>query len=241
MKPRRTAKRSTPNRSELKPKRGRPPKRVLPTGEPAAAPPPAVDPGTDGAIAAQLVLVRQRAATGARLAHHELRLLSTAWLHDQSLHIWPTLEAAAADLGVSPSSLRGYRDQGCPAIEPHQPIPKAPVLHWLLKRAHDRGGERFANKDLGDEADARYKLARAVEKEKSLITTAEDLAQQGLLAACIALRSRLTQALPGQLWDAAHDEADRTAGESRLAALIENAITDGARITPPTAPEGPTP
>jgi hypothetical protein len=231
--------RRTPNRTPAKPPtkrgRGRPPKRVVPhddqtpNGSDSAEP---TDVTTAQAIDRQLAVVRQRADSGARLANHEMRLLKETWLHEMSLHIWPSLDAAAADLGMSPSSLRAFKDQGCPGIEPHSPIPKSPVLAWLLKRAHERGGERFANTHVAEEADARWKLARAAEKERTLVAQAEDLAQQGLLTACTALRSRLLHALPAAIYETARTEPDRTAAESRIAALIENAISDGARIAP---------
>ena len=207
-------------------KPGRPPRPVLPKGAPNDAEPKT----TDQVLADQLALIQTRSSRGDRLANHEVRILRDAWLHDQALHLWPNLEAAAADLGVSPSSMRAYKDQGCPALEPHSPIPKSPVLGWLLKRAHERGADRFATSDVAEEADARWKLARAAEKEKSLIAQAEDRAQQGLLAACTVLRTRLTQQIPAAICDAITGEPDRAAAESRVAGLIENAITDGARL-----------
>jgi hypothetical protein len=230
--------RAAPRRSVAKPKRkpGRPRRAVVPKTTPNGSELPVELKTTDQVLADQLALIQARSSKGERLANHEVRILRDAWLHDQALHLWPSLEAAAADLGVSPSSMRTYKDQGCPGIEPHSPIPKSPVLAWLLKRAHERGGERFANADAADEADVRWKLARAAEKEKTLVAQAEDAAQQGLLAACAALRSRLIQAMPGAICEAVTRETDRTAAESRIAALIDNAISDGARLTT----EGPT-
>lgn len=240
----RRASRTPAKQAPAKRGRGRPPKAVVPrdTATPngseltdGKAADQALDQvTTDQALDRQLAVIRKRADSGARLANHEMRLLKETWLREQSLHIWPSLEAAAADLGMSPSSLRAFKDQGCPGIEPHSPVPKAPVLQWLLKRAHERGGERFANSQVAEEADARWKLARAAEKEGSLVAQAEDRAQQGLLAACTALRARLLHVVPAAAYETARTEPDRAAAESRIAALIENALSDGVRVAPAT-------
>jgi len=124
-------------------KRGRPKKPVVPRHQPAAADSPAT---TATAMAGQLAAIQAKASQGKHLANHESRLLRDAWLQDMREHLWPSLEAAAADLGISPSTLRNHAEAGCPSIEPHSPIPKAPVLRWLLQRAHDHGGAPTANK-----------------------------------------------------------------------------------------------
>ena len=171
-----------PTRSRIKspspPKRrpGRPKKAVVPSD-----PPP---PEPISATEAQRLILAQAAARahrGERLSHAEAKCLREAWLHDMAEHLWPSWETAAAELSISVSTLRSFRDQGCPGLpgegDGHAPIAKARVLSWLLRRAHDRGAATFADAGSIEEQELRWKKAKADQLEGTLqaeaIATAE--------------------------------------------------------------------
>ena len=166
-------------------------------------------------------IARQKA--GKPLANHHARVLRDAWLLEMSLHIWPSLALAAVDLGISQSTLRGFADEGCP-IESHSPIPKAPVLAWLLKRAHQRGAAPHANRDTAEELDNRLRAAKVAKLEGSLIAEAEDLANQGVLTVMAEVRDALLRGLPPQLVEAARSAIDDAAAETAVIELIATAL-----------------
>jgi len=174
----------------------------------------------------QVEQAKARAAAGQRLANHESRALRDAWLLDQAKHIWPSMEAAAADLGVSLTTVRGYADEGCPDLVPHSPIPKAPVLTWLLQRAHQRGGQPHANKDSIEAAELRIKIAKAEQLERRLVAEAEDRAAQAVLDTLVELRERLLRELPGKLAADARAAADVAAAEETLIDQLTDALRD---------------
>jgi hypothetical protein len=174
----------------------------------------------------QVEQAKARAAAGQRLANHESRALRDAWLLDQAKHIWPSMEAAAADLGVSLTTVRGYAEEGCPNLIPHSPIPKAGVLTWLLQRAHTRGGQPHANKDSIEAAELRIKVAKAEQLERRLVAEAEDRASQAVLDTLVELRERLLRELPGQLAAEARNAADLAAAEELLIAHLTDALRD---------------
>lgn len=214
---------------------------IAPNSAPAAAPTPA---DIDQAIKRELAAALQRSRDGHRLANHETRLLRDAWLHDQSMHLWPNLAAAAADLSISPSSLRAHGEAGCPGIEPHSPIPKAPVLAWLLKQAHTRGGDQGPTTATVEEMQLRLLSAKVDSHERrarELVQIAEDRATQGVIRAMSQLRAHLTTALPARLREAIQTEPDRAAAEATIASLIEQALRDHTRIDPPPEPTKATP
>lgn len=212
-------------------KRGRPRKPAKPPASPAVAAPTTMS--VSDCMLAELDAVKAKAALGRPLANHESRLLRDAWLMDQALHLWANLEACAADLQVSPSTVRGYATDGCPGLEPHSPIPKAPVLAWLLRRAHDRGGEQHATKQTIEEAELRIRLAKAAKLEQSLIAEAEDRARQAVLTLMSELRHALLQTLPSEVATAARAAADQDAATAVTLAAIERAMRDRPLPTPP--------
>ena len=211
-------------------KPGRPKKPAVPKSAP-------VDYTPATAMQEDLKRVLARHHAGQRLANHEARVLRDAWLLDQNKYLWPSIDACAAELSVSANTVRSYAEQGCPDLVGHSPIPKASVLAWLLKRSHERGGERFANTDLAEEADARWKMTRALREEGRLLAEAEDQAQRGLLDACAALRARLTQHTPGAIYDAVTTATYRLTAEALVTELIETALRDGAQLAPTPATE----
>lgn len=226
-------------------KRGRPPKAAVPGSTPNGSElPPAT---SADALRAQLATIRTRAAAGARLNNHEARILRDAWLLEESAHLWPSAEAAAADLGVSPNTFRGYAaarpdgTPGCPGIEPHSAIPKAPVLAWLLKNAHHQGGTPPATQQTIEAVELSIKQAKDAKLWGTLIAEAEDRATQGVIETIDALRHTLLQTLPEQLAEDLRAAADQAAAADTARELIETALR-GVRYHPPAAvnqtPEG---
>lgn len=209
---------------------GRPRKAAIPR---AASPPPVAASATD-LLAAELERVKARSAAGHRLANHEARTLRTAWLLEQSRHLWPNADAAAADLGVSVSTVRGYADQGCPDIHPHDPIPKAPVLMWLLRRAHEAGGSEHATAASIEAVELSIKRAKESRLWGTLVAEAEDRATQGVIESQSQLRSVLLGQLPGQLAAAARSATDADDAARQILDLIEQTIRNHP-YAPPTA------
>lgn len=185
----------------------------------------------------QVQHAKARAAAGQRLANHESRALRDAWLMDMAAHLWPSLEVCAADLGVSASTVRGYVDEGCPAIEPHSPIPKAPVLTWLLQRAHQRGGQQVANKASLEEVELRLKLAKAEQVERRLVAEAEDRASQAVLDTLVEVREQLLRELPRRLAEECRAAVDLAAAEDLILAQLTDALRDRPLTLPTTTPE----
>ena len=175
---------------------------------------------------------RERQKAGKSLQNHHVRILRDSWLLDQSLHLWPTMALAAADLGVSLTTLRGYGDAGCPHLEPHSPIPKAPVLTWLLHRAHQVGGQQHANRDSIEEVELRIKLAKAEQVERRLVAEAEDRASQAVLDTMAELREQLLRELPARIASGARGAADLAAAEDQVIALLTDALRDRPLTTP---------
>lgn len=242
----------------------RPRKPIVPTGRrPAKAPskpakaksPAKVSPDTlappnaqEQALAATEAIRRELAAAlskstqGQRLANHEMRLIRDAWLHDQAMHLWPSLVAAAADLSISPATLRNFADQGCPGVEPHSAIPKAPVLAWLLKRAHERGGDRGATSETIEDVELRIKQAKLETTERRVRELRQqilDEANQGIVQAMAGVRTHLATVLPAQLAQTLRTEPDQQAAEHAAAALIENALRTIPAIAAPEPKETP--
>jgi hypothetical protein len=228
-------------------KRGRPAK--APKTDALTTPPAPIS--TTDAIAKQLEAVKAKAAAGKTLANHEQRILRDAWLLDLSQYLWPSSAMAAADLGVSIGTFRGYKDKGCPGIEDHSPIPKHQVLGWLLRTAHDRGGDAPTTAQDLEAVELRLKLTKAVKAEGELISEAEDRATQGVIRTMGQLRTHLQNTVPALLYELAHKHpTDRTAGEEAITAAIEVEIrrfqpdakrtVPGAQTAPATATE-PTP
>jgi uncharacterized protein (DUF2384 family) len=230
-KPTRPAKPAKPSR-----RRGRPPKAPKAPTTPNGSELPAAT--TAEAMRAQLAAVQARAAAGARLNNHEMRVLRDAWLHDMAVHLWPSAEAAAADLGVSPNTFRGYGaarpdgTPGCPGIESHSPIPKAPVLRWLLANAHHQGGTPPATQATIEAVELSIKQAKDAKLWGSLTAEAEDRATQGVIEVAETLRHQLTQSLPAQLADQVRAAVDLAAGEDTARELIEGALR-GLHYHPP--------
>ena len=242
-KPTRPAKPAKPAR-----RRGRPPKAPKAPTTPNGSELPAAT--TAEAMRAQLAAVQARAAAGARLNNHEMRILRDAWLHEMAMHLWPSAEAAAADLGVSPNTFRGYGaarpdgTPGAPGIEGHSPIPKAPVLRWLLTNAHHQGGTSPATQATIEAVELSIKQAKDAKLWGALIAEAEDRATQGVIDTVDTLRHQLLQTLPAQLADQVRAAVDLAAGEDTARELLESTLRD-IRYQPPAAvnqtTEGPTP
>jgi hypothetical protein len=168
-----------------------------------------------------------------------------------AMHLWPSAEAAAADLGVSPNTFRGYAaarpdgTPGAPGIEGHSPIPKAPVLRWLLTNAHHQGGTAPATQATIEAVELSIKQAKDAKLWGALIAEAEDRATQGVIETVDTLRHQLLQTLPAQLADQVRAAVDLAAGEDTARELLEGALR-GVRYQPPAtvnqaAPEGSTP
>jgi hypothetical protein len=187
---------------------------------------------------AQLAVVNEakdRIAKNKPLANHHARALRDAWLLEQSLHIWPTLAAASADLKVSPQTLRNMAEQGCP-FEPHSPIAKAPVLAWLLERAHERGGNRGTTTVDLEDVSLQWQKAKLDKLNGRLIAEAEDRAQQGVIAVMTALRHHLQNTLPGMACDAVTQaHGNRNAAEEAIIKIIDRELVrlEPRRITKP--------
>jgi hypothetical protein len=232
----------TPKPKPAPKRRGRPPKAAVPGSTPNRSglkPPAAAAPATSAeALRAQLATIRTRAAAGARLNNHEARILRDAWLLEESAHLWPSAEAAAADLGVSPNTFRGYAaarpdgTAGCPGIEPHSAIPKAPVLAWLLKNAHHQGGTPPATQQTIEDVELSIKRAKDAKLWGTLTAEAEDRATQGVIETVDALRHTLLQTLPAQLAEDVRAAADLAAAADTARELIETALR-GVRYHPP--------
>ncbi len=224
---------TSPAEPKPKAKRGRPAK--APKTDTLTAPASVIS--TTDAIAKQLEAIKAKAAAGKTLANHEQRILRDAWLLDLAQYLWPSSAMAAADLGVSIGTFRGYKDKGCPGIEDHSPIPKHLVLAWLLRTAHERGGDAPTTANDIEAVELRLKLIKASKAEGELISEAEDRATQGVIRVMGQLRTHLQNALPGLLYETAHKyPTDRTAGEEALTAAIESEIRRFQPDTKPTAP-----
>lgn len=165
---------------------------------------------------------RDRVAKGRPLQNHHSRALRDAWLLEESLHLWPNLAAAAADCKVSVTYMRDLGAQGCPGINPHSPIPKAPVLLFLLEQAHTRGGYRGPTTDDERQLDMDYRRTKLAKLNNSLVLDAEDRAHQGVLKTMGTVRHYLKHGLPGALFDTvAACKGDRAAAETAIADLID--------------------
>ena len=211
-------------RGGAKPRRRKTRKAALP-GHSAPAP------SLAEAHAAELARVKARAAAGERLANHESRLLRDAWLADMAVHIWPNLEAASADLGVSPGTVRNWAQEGCPGIEAHSPVPKAPVLSWLLKRAHERGGQAPATRESIEEVELRLKRSKADAAEKRLVAEGQDTARAAAIHFASQLRHHLVEQLPGTIAEACRAAGDDSAATDAARDRIEQALATFAAGT----------
>lgn len=205
--------------------------------EPQATAPQLPAMTSDAAMAAVVADARQRQAAGKPLQNFHVRALRDAWLFDQQLHIWPSSAIAAADLGVSLSTFRGYADEGCPAIQPHEAIPKAPVYAWLLRRAHKQGGEVHKNRESIEDVEYRIKAVKAAAAEKTLIAEAEDRATQALLTVMGEVRESLLKDLPAQVADAARQAVDHATATEAVLELLVTALR--TRQLPTTAANNP--
>jgi hypothetical protein len=166
---------------------------------------------------------RARVAAGRTLQNHHNRALRDAWLLEESLHLWPNLAAAAADCKVSTSTLRSFGEQGCPGITPHSPIPKAPVLLWLLEQAHTRGGDRGPTSEDERQLDMAYRRSKLAKLNNELVFDAEDRAHAGIIKSMSRVRHHLKHALPGALFDLiVAAKGDRVAAEQAIADRIES-------------------
>lgn len=207
-------------RAQPKPKakRGRPRK--------AAVPPAAVKVEVTLQQAMQAVLddAMQRAATGKPLAHHHQQALRTAWMLDQSQYVWANVDAAAADLSVSPGTVRNYAAEGCPGIEPHQPIKKHVVYAWLLRNAHDRGGKPGATINGAEEIEVALRKAKLFKVSGQLVSDAEDRACQGVINRMGQLRHHLQNGLSGALFEV----LVRIAGLDRPLADLDRTVIEDA-------------
>jgi hypothetical protein len=219
---RQPAKRSQPSKP-----RGRPRRPITPrTAAPAT---PAAPVSATEAYRLEVQHAQARSAAGQRLAHHEVRALRDAWLLDQAAHLWAGVDACAAELGVSASTVRGFAGEGCPHLEAHSPIPKAPVLAWLLKRAHERGAAPSATHDSLEEVQLRIQSAKAAKLEGALVAEAEGHALAGLQTRITRLRQALLTSLPSQAYELAADpKTPRDQAEAGIQAAIESALLAAA-------------
>lgn len=219
-------------------KRGRKKKPVKTTPAPAPAAP--ADQDATGWLGLAGDAIRARLAAGKALPHHEAKLLrEVAWAAKHADY-WPDLKTAAGDLGVSESTMRSWVDQGCAGIEPHMPVHRASVLAWLLKHAAERGANPPATKQTAEDADARWKLARAAKVEGALIAEAEDRATQGVLAAVSEARAGLVERVPSSV-ASAHPYADASSLAEAIRAAIDGELARLAAtpIRPPVTQETP--
>lgn len=206
------------------PKRGRKPRPIIPM---PAAPATMRD-------AQRLILTEalKRQQAGKPLLNHHARAIRDAWLLSDALYLWPDIAAAAAELMVSISTLRGWTGDGCPAIESHSPIPKPPVYQWLLANVHQRGGNRGATTEQIEDVELRYRQAKLAKLEDTLAAEAEDRARQGVITVMTTVRENLKHQLPGALFDAvAKCGTDRNAAEDAISRLIDHEIR---RLEPAT-------
>ncbi len=225
--------------------RGRPRRPVVPR----AAKPPAAAISIADVHDKLLEDAKARAAAGKPLQNHHVRILRDAWLSEMSLHIWPSLEACAADLAISPTTVRSMAKEGCPGLEPHSPIPKAPVLTWLLRRAHERGGGKHVDGHSLEEVEFRIKNAKASKMERTLIAEAEDLAAQGVITTMTNLRHHLLHSLPAHIFAAVDQATDQVSAEDAISRLVAASLqsfapkaTAAAIAAPPAeAPAQPSP
>lgn len=209
-------------------KRGRNKKAIVPRGTPFTT--------MHDAQTAVVNEAKLRLQNNKPLANHHARALRDAWLLEMHVHIWPTLAAAAADLKISVSTMRNFAEEGCP-FEPHSPIAKAPVLSWLLHRAHERGGARGATTDDLEQIELQWRQAKLNKLNESLVAQAEDRAHQGVISTMSAVRHHLQHVLPGAICDiVASANGDRIAAEEQAIKLIENEL----RRLEPTKTESPT-
>ena len=182
---------------------------------------------------------RERVAKGRTLQNHHSRALRDSWLLEDSVYLWPNLAAAAADCKVSATQMRNFGEQGCPGINPHSPIPKAPVLLWLLEKSYERGGDRGPTTDDERQLDMDYRRSKLAKLNSSLVFDAEDRAHAGVLKTMGTVRHYLKHGLPGAIFDTvAAAKGDRASAESAIADLIERELR---RLEPPTPPHAPEP
>jgi hypothetical protein len=238
---------SPPAKPKPKAKRGRPRKAAVPAAEPV------VPVTLQQAMQAVLDDAMQRAATGKPLAHHHHQALRNAWMVDMAQYVWSSVDVAAADLGVSPGTVRGYATQGCPGIEPHQPIAKHIVLTWLLRTAHDRGGKPGATTNDAEEVELDIRRAKLAKVSGQLVAEAEDRATQGVINRMGQLKHHLQNGVPGVLFEAIQrlagdkplDQVDRTQAEDAIAQELDSELrrfvpqrlattAHGAQSTEPT-------
>lgn len=215
--------------------RGRPPK--APKAPTAPAIPSTAD--ATGWLGLAGDAIRARLAAGKALAHHDAKLLREATWAAKHADYWPGVDEAAADLGMSPNTVRGYAEQGCPGIEAHMPVHRASVLGWLLKNAHASGGQAPATRQTIEDVELRIKSAKADQLEKRLLAEAEDNARQGVLQACADTQQGLLERVPRAVAagvpfasPAACEEAVRAAITSELAALAAEPIRHTTPETP---------
>ncbi len=189
------------------------------------------------AMAAQLKALKAKAATGKSLANHEQRVLRDAWLQDMAQYVWEGAPAAAADLDISVGTFRSYREKGCPGIEDHSPIPKHTVLAWLVRTAHERGGQGGTTTNDIEAVELQIKQVKAAKGSGALISEAEDRATQGVIRLMGQIRNFLQNGLPSVVYEIAHKHpTDRTAGEDAISQAIETELRRFDPATKPTAP-----
>jgi hypothetical protein len=205
---------------------GRP--RKAPTAPAQPKSPPKGNPAPQDLLQGLAASIQAKIASGKGVAHHEAKALREAVWLGKHQDYWPNVDTAAADLGVSANTVRGWVEQGCPGIEAHLPVHRASVLGWLYQTAATRGGTAPANAATIEDIELRIKTAKLDQLERSTLTAAIDAANKGLLSAVAALRGRLDDAFVAAAIAAVREAGDLTAAGERLRTLIASELTAAA-------------
>lgn len=200
---------------------------------PAPAKAAITPPAAEGEQPPELALYQQLAAQaqellrqGKRLDRGEQKALRELALARLAEHVWPDRAAAAQELGISLRQLDGLKGRGLP-LPPHQPIVKAAVYRWLWRDSANSGGGRDVtdHRALKEEAEARFKQAKAAQLEGELDKRADDLVKRGLGLVLRPVRQWLLHTLPGRVWDLIQGKS-RAEAEPLLRRHIEQSLRD---------------
>lgn len=197
--------------------------------EELAAPPPEPTPATPYAeLTASIAELR---AAGKPVPKHLAQAAREAWLTEQAELLWPTIGAAAGELGVSVQTVRNWQAEGAP-IKVRTAISKAAVYRWLWQRAEDRLSAAAA-KATSNPLDDAIKQARLDEKTGRLIAEADDRARQAVIRLAGELRHELIGTLPGRALDEIAT-LDRSSAEAHLRQMLLAVLDHHRTHTEPT-------
>jgi len=185
--------------------------------------------GHDDPVDAATLRVAELAAAGKPIPAKLQKEAREAALLRLADHLWPSVEAAAAELGASSASVRNWCAEA--GIE-HQriAIPRAALYRWLYRRELERRTRQ------GGDLDAELKELRVARERRTL--QAEATARAHLAADLVAdyLRDALLTRGPTELVDLARRHSDQRAAEDAVETWLASTLRRVAQASREATP-----